>query len=760
MIKDERVQLLFDKAVGLHQNSNRDEAKQEYLRLLVLDPQHFNAHQLLATLLAEEKNYEVSATLFSRAISIDRKNPKVLNNYGFVLAQLNRYDSALSFYEQAIHIDSEYLDALNNLANLYQTAKNFVHAIALYDRAINISPKYAQAHFNKGLALHSIHKYEEALESYDLAIGLNIDYLEAYVNKAVTLNALGRGEEAISLYKTLLESNQFGATADIHNNYGNILQNLGQYESALFHFDQAVLANPYLAISYSNRGNALQRLVRFEEAIRSYTVAITINPIVADFFSNRGNAYQYTNDFDSAYKDYLSALTAAPDHAQAYYNLGNLLKAQDRLSDAINCYFRAIRINANYADAFNNLGNIYKDQHENNLAIKAYDEALRCNPKHVDALNNRGVAYQNLLKFEQAIENFDEAIQVNPNSYKAFVNKSIVLLLQGALPKAWPFYEARRRDVELMPNPLISPKPSLELPLTHKVNHIRLLVWAEQGVGDEIMFAALFEMLSLRVQKLIVLVDKRLISLLTRSISNVQFIDKSIPIDHSLYDFHLPMGSVCYALQIDESKLSLINSPYLNADRDLVENVRSQLLNSKGYRRNQGKSKPILCGVSWHSNNPKNGANRSIELQRFIEYLSNEQVIFVNLQYAINDLQNEKVLQLGEQKLLVNTPVDNFNDLDSLAGLISLCDLVISVDNSVVHLSAALGKPTWVLLPYLPDWRWMLDRSDSPWYRTVKLYRQQRSCDWSYPLAQVSDALLNFMALGARVYEVTNRGTL
>jgi len=753
MKDNKKLDALFKKAVELHQTSQLQDASLLYEEILKNDPKHFDALQLLATLYAHAGQLSSSLDLFSRALSINDKNPKILNNYGYVLAQSGEFATAQKMYERAVKLDPNYLDALNNLANLYQQIGEFAKSIDLYEQITLQNSDYVQAYFNMGVALQCVLRFEDAVKSYDQAIYLKPDYFDAYLNKATALKDLQKYEDAFNIYQQLLTLINGPASFEVHNNCGNLLQTMGLFEQALVHFDQAVMANPYQAVAYSNRGNVLQKLGRHQEAILSYGVALAIDPLAADFYSNRGNALQSTDSHDSALSDYTRAIELNPQHTQAYYNRGNLFKAHQQFNLAIESYAIALILVPTYSDAYNNLGNVYKELNSLDAALRSYDQAITYNPLQIDAINNKGVTLQRQLKLEQAIACFDLAIQRSPENFKSHVNKAIILFLQGKFAKAWDLYEARLNDKDLISKPLLTEKPPLELPISKDLSLLSLLIWSEQGVGDEIMFASMFQFIANCVGRLIVMVDPRLISLFQRSFPNITFVNKELEVDSSLYDFHLPMGSMGLALQLDESKMKAFKSPLLSPDLNETRELKNQLekLSSPSPHL---KTKPIYCGISWKSNNPSNGVERSIDPQYLLESIKTPGICFVNLQYPT---PLNEVLQSEDQDLLaslqsiglLSAKVDNYNELDRLASLIKVCDVVISIDNSTVHLSAALGVPTWVLLPVMPDWRWMLDRRDSPWYSSVELFRQRNWGDWLEPLRDIKTKLNHLLLTGS-----------
>ena len=742
MPTDSRIDLLFNEALTLQQSNQFELAINCYQELLTIKPQHFDALQLLATCYANLNRYDLALFNFSQALALQKKNPKVFNNYGFVLAKVGDTALALKMYEKALKLDSTYLDALNNMANLFQQMENFEKAIDLYSRINKIDKNYIQSYFNKGIALQKLNRFQEALSSYDETLKRNPNHIDALLNKAITLKEMGLLSESKSIYASLLNIPNVTYTFDVYNNFGNLLQEIGSYSEAVDQFNFAILVNPHQAITYCNLGNAFQRMNRFEESLSSYKIAISLLKTNPDFYNNRGNVYQKSGNPQSSLQDYNCAVSLAPSHVQAYYNKANLYKELKQVDLAIKNYQYCLRINPLYADAHNNLGNVYKELNNFSFALASYDRALQLNPSHVDALVNKGVVLQKTLDLSGALKYFDKALSLDFNNSKALVNKAMVLLLEGKLLAAWPHYENRLLDDEFNPLPLRTQKPILkDLSL-----NVRLLVWSEQGIGDEVMFASIFTALQKRVKTLSIKVDTRLIPLFERSFPGIIFYSKEEEVSESLYDEHLPIGSLCRALQMDVPAVKALKPEYIFVDRTRSEAISLQLqnkLNSLITSSTPKFIKPLICGISWKSINPKNGPERSLELDFLLSELKTTGIFFVNLQYPTDDFDALTAQTLNQTGSLMTTDVNIFEDIDGFVSLIDSCDIVITVDNSTAHFSGALGKPTLVLLPFSPDWRWMLGTEKSYWYPSVTLFRQLTVGDWSEPIRDLKKALLN-----------------
>jgi hypothetical protein len=239
------------------------------------------------------------------------------------------------------------------------------------------------------------------------------------------------------------------------------------------------------------------------------------------------------------------------------------------------------------------------------------------------------------------------------------------------------------------------------------------------------MFRAMLpEMLSL-CSRLNVKVDVRLIPLLARPMATeITFVPSGAAVDENEYDEQIPTGSLCRYFRPQEVSFGRTRDGYISDDKGRTNSIRTALQRSGAFGNKR-------CGISWRSKNEQSGVNRSLTLKAFIDMLALPDVDFVSLEYGDTGEEIEQVRSESSVTVLSYKDVDNFHDIDGLASLIQACDFVVSVDNSTVHLAGALGKDTRVLLPFVPNWRWLMDRDDSPWYASVKLYRQGSDRNWS-----------------------------
>jgi tetratricopeptide (TPR) repeat protein/ADP-heptose:LPS heptosyltransferase len=510
------------------------------------------------------------------------------------------------------------------------------------------------------------------------------------LQQGLTFHQQGNLTEAQVIYEQIL---------NIQPDHFDALQLLGvlsaqikKYSKAVEFLSKALQINPKHAKVCNNYGIALKELKRFDEAIASYDQAIAINPDYIDALSNRGNALQELNRYDEAVASYDQAIAIKSDYAEAHFNRGNALQELNRYDEAVASYDQAIAIKSDYAEAY----------------------------------SNRGVSLKELNRYEEALTSYNQAIAIKPNHIDANLNLSLCNLMLGNFNEGWQGFEWRWLDNKFDSKPLKSNKPAWD----HQKTDQRLLVWPEQGIGDHIFFGSLLSELLEDTPHLLVQIDRRLIPIFKRSLPKIKFYPNNIAVPESEYEVHAPIGSFGKYLRNDEKDFESSRYGFLKDDEIKTANIKKDLLALT-------PSNNKICGISWRSVRPKTGIHKTISLKFFIETLALEGYTFVSLQYGDTADEIKEVKDELGIDIISYEKVDNFNDIDGLASLIQACDTVISVDNVTCQLAGALGKEISILLHSGPWWGWMANRSDSPWYSSVKLYRQEKINNWGDVLEKV-----------------------
>jgi tetratricopeptide (TPR) repeat protein len=461
----------------------------------------------------------------------------------------------------------------------------------------------------------------------------------------------------------------------------------------------------------------------------AYEQVLAIEPLHFDALHMLGVLANQTQQPEKAVERIQQAIQVNPNVAGAYSNLGLAFRQLQQFEEALACYDQALILEPLDTSTLVNRGVALRGLYRYGEALESYTTALSLQPNLAQAYYNRGLVKNDLNQLQQAIEDFDAVVSITPGFHPAMWAKALCLLQLGRFSEAWPLYTMRwlQDEKEFTSKKLhtVVPEWKPQVPVA------RLLVWPEQGVGDEIMFGALLQQAQQLCQQLLVQMDPRLIALFQGTMPRITFLPKYQVIDESLYDAQLPMGDLLpICIKDSESFLSIATS-YIQADPARAQALR-QALSKDGKR---------LCGISWRSKNLKKGKDRSIPLKEMLLVLNHPTIQFVNLQYGDVDEELAQVQQELGIEVKQCDEVDNQNDLEGLAALIQACDVVISADNSTVHLAGALGKSVWVLLPFNADWRWFLDRDNSPWYPSARLFRQKQNADWAPVLSNVADAL-------------------
>jgi len=333
---------------------------------------------------------------------------------------------------------------------------------------------------------------------------------------------------------------------------------------------------------------------------------------------------------------------------------------------------------------------------------------------------------------EEAIDAYKDALSLKPDYAEAYKNLGRVHWLQNNFQRAFELLEWRwLGEPKFIGRQYESSKPSWDGSKNSEV-----FVWSEQGVGDEIMFGSMLLELNECCSKLTVECDKRLIPLYKRSFpKSIKFLDDRHKIDESDYVSHVAIGSLPKYFRHSRGDFSLTSSGWLKADRKKTEAFRERLRSSQVDK---------VVGISWFTNGTgQESLRRNLPLDTLIEYLKPVQATFVNLQYGDTCEELSNIEKATGIEIVDISDIDIFNDLDTLASLISACDVVVSIDNSTVHLAGALGVDTRVLLPKIPDERWGLESKDSYWYDNLTLYRQEVQGDWSEPLHKLIEDITN-----------------
>jgi tetratricopeptide (TPR) repeat protein len=528
--------------------------------------------------------------------------------------------------------------------------------------------------------------------------------------------------------------------AHVYNNLGIILDKKGQIDEAITCYRSALQFDPTLFDVYYNLGNALKEKNQLDEAIINYRKALQLNPNLCDAYINLGIALKGKHQLDEALTCYQKALQINPDNASAYYNLGITLQMKGQLDEAIKCYQRALQLNLDVYYVYNNLGLAFLEKGQFDEAITCHQKALEMNPNYSDAHNNLGWAFYNKGQFDEAIHCYRRALELDPDNPRAHWNISLYYLLTGNFTEGWKEYEWRWKLGELEYHAR-QDFPQLAWDGSN-LEGKKLFIYTEQGVGDEIMFASCLPEVIAQADLCIVECDKRMVPLFSRSFPKAKVIEQistygTYPEELPRADLKVAIGSMPLFLRPSLSSFPQRHS-YIIPDVQRVSLWRDRYANLR---------EGLKIGISWRGGQkPYVQLTRSTALEQWSKLFSIKEAHFINLQYGdctaeIKEIQERLGVTIHDWE-----DADPLKDLDGFAAQIAALDLVITVDNATVHMAGALGVPVWVLLSYACEWRWMLQFEDTPWYTSVRLFRQSSFGDWDGVFEHVYDALKNAVA--------------
>jgi tetratricopeptide (TPR) repeat protein len=629
-------------------------------------------------------------------------------------------------YRQILELDPRHADSLHLLGVLaHQVGRNDI-AVELIRKAIAADKRPAAYHSNLGTAYQALGKLDEAVASYEQALALDPALAEAQMNLGAVLEAQGKQDEAEARFRRALALRP--NLAEAHVNLGNIQQAQGKLEEAVASHERAMALKPEFAEAFFNHANALQTLGKLEEAVASYQRALALKPGMAEFHGNLGNALLAQNKLDDAEACYEQALTLKPDYAEAWYNLGNLRQAEDRLAEAAACYERAIQLKPQLSEAHYNLGNTLHSLDRLDEAAASFERALALRPEYAEAHYNLGCVLEDLDRLDEALARIARALEIKPDYPQARFGQALAQLRSGDFATGWRNYECRWQSIDHD-----TPWRAYTEPIWagEKLGSGRLLVWGEQGIGDEIQFAGLIPDAVRTGNRITLDCDARLKPLFARSFPQIEVVSGCGPAKSQEAGIaaQLPAGSLPGLFRTSEAAFAATTSPYLKADP--VERER--------FGADYGDGRKLI-GLAWHTRNQKTGRKRCINLENLAPLFALPGIRWISLQYGdFDDLEQQAAAT--NAPLLIDRNVDQFADIDRFAAQVAAMDQIITIDNSTAHLAAALGRPVWLLAPFAADWRWMEKRADSPWYPTLRLFRQQKIGDWESVIKSMRSAL-------------------
>jgi tetratricopeptide (TPR) repeat protein len=585
-------------------------------------------------------------------------------------------------------------------------------------RVVQAEPYHAEAWLLLARLVHDLGDPAGAAEAHSQALRLRPESPEVLIGLGKSLAAQGRTDEAERQYREALRVEP--GNGDALTQLGVLLAQTARLPDGIVCLRQAVQGHPGNAVAHHNLGVALAESGQKEEAIATMRAALQIDPGYAECHYNLGNVSRDLKRSEEACAAYREAIAHRPDHAGAFNNLGLTLAESKHHAEAVCLLQQATRLQPKNAQSHNNLGLALTELGRFAEAQTCFLEALRLDPQYAEAHVNLGSCYKEQGRLEEAITYYQMALWYRPGLASAEYNRALAWLQAGDYARGWPAYEWRWRRSSAPSRLFARPRWDGSDP-TGKT----ILLWCEQGLGDAIQFARYATVVKARGCRVVLECPPPLAELLRTCPGVDVLVPEGQPLPE--YDYQVPVMSLPAVLGtlLDTVPATV---PYLTASQEVVARWQQRL--------GQGGLK---VGLVWQGN-PRHQWDhwRSIPLARFRPLAQVPGMRLISVQHGPGSEQAQQLKGLFEVAEPWGSDQPGPGPFPETAALMKALDLVITVDSSAAHLAGALGVPVWSLLAAVSDWRWMLERGDTPWYPTMRLFRQQRLGDW----AEVIDRLL------------------
>jgi tetratricopeptide (TPR) repeat protein len=595
-------------------------------------------------------------------------------------------DSALSSFYKVLEYVPDHPDTHNLIGLIYLEKKEIANALNFFQKAITLYPLKPEFYVNLGLALQENGQVDTAIINFQKAISLDPENAQLYNGTGVSLQSTGRADEAIS------------------------------------NFQKAITLNNSNPEFYYNLGISYQYKKEFPEAVENYLQAIRLNPNNPKYYNRLGDIYVETENYAKALPFYQQAIRLKQENPYYYNNYGIALQNANYFEQAVANFQLALDLKPGFSLFYNNIATAYEDWGKAEQAISYFQKAITADPANIRFQINLAGAYVEAGNYQAALDKYLYALNLEPENPDLNYNLSLLYLLQEDFSNGWRKYgcfgfkkERSRQVTENLKRPEWEGEP-----LAGK----RIYVYSEQGFGDTIQFFRYLPQLKAKGAEVIFGCYPALKNLIENCQGFDRLIDKPINETGLDYDLHISVAGLPSVLKITSEGIT-VPVPYLKVAGDLEKYWQEQLSRFSGFK----------AGFVWEPDpSSKTWNKRRLPLQYFYELSRLTGITLFSLQ------KGQAVQQLQETENIINM-ADNIRDFADTAAIINNLDLVITIDTSIAHLAGALGKPVWTLLPFSPDWRWFLNRTDSPWYPSMKLFRQERAGDWDSVVSEIKTEL-------------------
>jgi tetratricopeptide (TPR) repeat protein len=649
------------------------------------DPNCAEALHLLGVIAGQAGFFEPAVQLLKRCIELQPKAAGYRNDLGVAYRNMNELDPAAECFEEALRIDPEFVDSYYNLGNLCQERGQCDLGAEYYRRAIQLRPSHTGAWNGSGECLLTLGRRDEAIEAFRNAVTHDPNHVDAHRHLGILLRAQGRTEDALRHLRRVVELEP--ASGEAHNDVGAMLLDMDRTAEAESWFRQALKITPKFPEAWLNLGRALRKLRRATEAESCFRQVVELWPDSVEAQEDLGIALGDQSRMDEAFACFHHALRMAPERAETYYNIGHAMLLESRFAEALEPLQHSVKLKPNFPEAWNNMGGCFLGQ---------------------------GTTHGDDTDLDEAERWYKRAIELKPMYAEAHANLALLHLLRGRFEEGWKEWEWRWRGKENELHRYQRPLWRGE-PLEGKT----ILLHTEGGLGDTLQFVRYAQLLRDRGARVVLQCPKALLAVLSGCSGVDLLVNDAQQIPD--FDLHAPLMSVPGIAGTTSASIPA-DVPYIFADAERTAFWKDQLSSSDG----------LKVGIAWQGNPEYVGdQRRSVPLSYFEPLAKIPGVRLLSLQTGRGREQLEKVG--AEWKI---------NDLglplSETAAVMMNLDLIVTSDTAIAHLAGALARPTWLAVCCTPDWRWLLRRADSPWYPTMRLFRQPGLDQWPAVFASMA----------------------
>jgi tetratricopeptide (TPR) repeat protein len=668
--------------------------------ILQKEPENSMANELMAYLSKKEDNNEAALKYLEIACKDINCSASSLFYLGLLYKEKGDNFKALSLIKSSIDKAGEFIEGLNEIGVIYSNLRKYDDAIDYLIKATKFVKNEAYVYLNLSLAYCGKENLLDSLKYLNIATEISPNYLNIWVEKAVVLNKLNRNLEALNVINKALKLSN---SARIQTIKGIILNCLDKKIDSLSCYKSAIEIEERYEEAWFQSGMVLMELEEYNSALESFNKAININDNYFEAWLNKGVCLNLQRNYKEAYDT---------------FNFLNIIYSNNKY-------------------VLTNIGVTLTNLNRSDESITYFDKAIELDKVFAEAYANKGEALNILKKYEEAKKNFCIAFKLKNDMPSAHNNFAFTQFMLKDFEFAWKEYKWRWSMDSMKKSRFLTSKPIWD----GVDKRINLLIWGEQGIGEQILFSSMLNDISQSKKlNIIVLLNKKILSIFQFSFPNIKFYDRNIDKNKLNFDEIISIGDIGIYYRNSLQKFEKVNFPYLK-----INNAKKvALFEDNEYTRNN----KLICGISWNSVGKNFGNEKSIPLEQIIPLLEIPNIDWINLQYNVND-NDKAIISSRNIKFIKLKNSDVYDDVENLARCIQHCDLIVTCSNSTAHIAGALNKKTLLILPYLRGrlFYWDTIKNKSLWYPSIEIFNQETLHNWYQPIQNIQAKLTEIVNL-------------